>query len=137
MIHTPFFRVLVLGGMLAGALSLQADEPSKPDAKDAEIAALRAMVLKQAEEIHKLKAELDAARGLPLGNVKIVPSPTVPQLPAQPEGRVPSDWKSREFNGVTFYIIPLTFDVPARNAPRPPFAPQGTLLPKSAAPDKK
>lgn len=136
---THLIRVLALGGLLAGALSLPADEPSKPDARDAEIAALRAKVLEQSQEVHKLKAELDAARGLPFGNVKIVPRVPGPQLPAQPEGRVPPDWQPREFNGTTFYIVPLTFDAPTHNAPRPPagaFAVQGILLP-TPAPGKK
>jgi FtsP/CotA-like multicopper oxidase with cupredoxin domain len=140
MTHTRFIRVLALAGVLAGALSLPPDQPSKPDAKDAEIAALKAKVQEQAQEIRHLKAELDAARRLPLGNLKIVPSIPAPQLPAQPGDRVPPDWQAREFNGTTFYIVPLSFDAPARNAPRPParpFAVQGTLLPKPVTPVKK
>jgi hypothetical protein len=140
MTSTHLIRVLALSGVLAGALALRADEPSKPDARDAEIAALKAKVQDQAQEIRRLKTELDAARRIPLGTLKILPSVPAPLLPARPESRVPPDWQAREFNGTTFYIVPLSFDAPARNAPRPPagsFTVQGTLLPKAVTPAKK
>jgi hypothetical protein len=90
--------------------------------------ALRAKVTAQSDEIQKLRAELKELKAQRQMKVLVVPQPpNAPQVVPAPGavkdnfGRVPPNWIPREFNGMTYYLIPLgqdaararTIDAPA------------------------
>ena len=137
-------RFVLVCGVLGGVFSIRADEPKKTDPKDAEIATLREKVAQQADEIQQLKAkllEVEAARAL---NLIFTPPERAPAAGEQgPTGnRVPPHWVPRQFNGETYYLIPLTDAATGPTAAGPASAPPAvtpvppTKRPAPPAPSK-
>jgi hypothetical protein len=116
--RVPFTRLILTVAILAGTSTIRADEPAKPDPKDAEIAALRAKLKAQTEEIQKLRAELKDLKALRELKVLVQPPQAVP-APGALNGNgqgVPPTWIPREFNGTTYYLIPLGGEAGRTNA---------------------
>jgi len=109
MTRQSLVRLVLLCGVLGSVATIRADEPKKTDPKEAEIAALREKLAQQADEIRRLEAkvkDLEAKQNLKLlfTPPQIVPAPGVP---GRPGNEVPPNWVPKEFNGMTYYLIPL------------------------------
>ena len=123
MTRYSLIRFVLACGILGGVSAIRADEPSKPDSKDQQIEALREKVREQAAEIARLKRQVQELRaregakapGAPAP--RLVPPPGVvppagpnPIRPGTQGNAVPPNWIPREFNGTTYYLIPLSPD---------------------------
>ena len=126
--------VLVIA--FGAASAIRADEPKgadradPKDSRDQEIAALRRQNREQQKEIARLQGRIDslqrelerATKGQTPPRL-VIPSPArpspVPRPPTPPDtmpnplrggvpdGQIPPNWIPRQFNGQTYYLIPL------------------------------
>lgn len=134
-----FVRAVLTVAILAGTSTIRADEPAKTDPKDVEISALREKVTAQSDEIHKLRAELKELKAKQQMKALVVPQPpnapqTVPAPGAMKDnaGRIPPTWIPREFNGMTYYLIPLGEDAARAKTIVAPATPQQNSAPAEA-----
>jgi outer membrane murein-binding lipoprotein Lpp len=133
---TPVLFAITLAGCLSLCVSAgNAQQPQKDTGpqpasrEDDRVAQLERRVEELSRDNARLKQERDAAlarrqaaerrvkdleRRIDRPQVRIVPAPLPPlQLQPMPE-RVPENWSPRQFNGITYYVIPLQQSSPPR-----------------------
>jgi hypothetical protein len=85
------------------------DEPAA-ESLQKENADLRAKVRGLEDQVIALQRELAALRAqrpILTSPPTAVPNPSRPMVPVQPGTQVPNNWQQREFNGMTYYVVPL------------------------------
>ena len=101
------------GAVLVAGLGAAADNPGA--GKPSETEQLRSRVRDLVSEVAALKTEnfelraqvrLLQARLASTGNPAVVPAPSIPE-----------NWKRSQFNGLTYYLVPLDSEGPAATQP--------------------
>ncbi len=101
--------ILAVGAASRGDADSRSEAPKPPESVEAQVAALRAQVKEQAAEIRSLREKVEELQARSRDYRKVLVAP--PQAAPNPAGvgaqQVPPGWIPREFNGTTYYVVPL------------------------------
>lgn len=113
-------QLLCIAGILTVsmlALRSDAETPATPSDLSSENAALKAQIAELQKEVADLKAQLAVSQNLGNLHLKMHPFALPPDLNGKfaPNGsQAPPDSLARQFNGMTYYLVPIHGDASAQ-----------------------